>query len=124
VALLLLLRAVSDQRRAEHAHADDVEDPRHAGAADLLVDDDLLERPQAGAAVLGGPRDGGEPALGQLLLPRPAGRDGLGVLAPRGRLVLVLVEPCADRLAVRGQLRSVVEVHRSPRIERRCSGGT
>ena len=47
VALLLLLRAVRDQRRAEHADADDVEDPGHAGAADLLVDDDLLERAEA-----------------------------------------------------------------------------
>jgi hypothetical protein len=32
VALLLLLVAVRDQRRAEHADADDVEDPGHAGA--------------------------------------------------------------------------------------------
>ena len=60
VALLLLLGPVRDQRRAEHAHADDVEDPRHAGAADLLVDDHLLERAEPGAAVVRGPRHRGQ----------------------------------------------------------------
>ena len=59
----------------EHAHADDVEDPRHVGAADLLVDDHLLERAEAGAAVLGGPGHGGQPALGELASATRGGRS-------------------------------------------------
>ncbi len=85
VALLLLLAAVRDQRRPEHPHADDVEDPGHAGAPDLLVDDDLLERPEAGAAVLGGPGDGGEARLGEPALPVAAGGHGVVVVRAGGR---------------------------------------
>ena len=80
VALLLVLRAVGDQRRPEHAHADDVEDAEHARAADLLVDDDLMQRAEAGAAVLGRPRHRGEAALGEPALPAPAGGDRLVVV--------------------------------------------
>ena len=116
VALLLVLGAVRDQRRAEHAHADDVEDPGHAGAADLLVDDDLLERAEARAAVLGGPRHGGEPALGELALPARAARRPSASSSPRRRArPLVLLQPGAHLLAVLGQLRRVVQVQgRSP----------
>ena len=83
VALLLVLGAVGDQRRAEHADADHVEEPRHAGAADLLVDDDLMQRAEPLAAVLRGPGDGGEPGLGELALPLAVRGDGLH--RPRGR---------------------------------------
>src|SRR4051812_17430495 len=108
VAVLLVLVAVRDQRRAEHADADDVEDPRHAGAADLLVDHHLIERPEALPAVVRGPGDGGEAALGELALPLAAGVD----VVARRRLVLVLVEPGADRGAVLGKLGGVVQIHR------------
>ena len=111
VALLLVLAAVRDQRRPEHPHADDVEDPGHAGAADLLVDDDLLERAEAGAAVLGRPRHGGEPGLGEAALPGAAGGDGVLVVgAALGRLGAVRLQPGADAGAVLGQLRRVVQV--------------
>ena len=46
VARLLLLGAVGDDRRPEHADADDVEDAGHARPRDLLADDDLLDRPR------------------------------------------------------------------------------
>ena len=114
VALLLLLVAVRDQRRAEHADADDVEDPGHARAADLLVHDDLVERAEALAAVLGRPRDGGQPALGELVLPLAARRDIVAV----GRLRLVLVEPGAHLGAVLGQLGGVVQVQGEPPVVR------
>ena len=93
VALLLVLGAVRDQRRPEHPHADDVEDPGHAGAPDLLVDHDLLERPEAGAAVLGGPRHRGQAALGELALPRAPGGDR-GLVVARGSRA---PRPCARR---------------------------
>ena len=94
VALLLLLGAVRDERRPEHPDADDVEDPRHAGAADLLVDDDLLERAEAGAAVLGGPGDGGQAALGELAAARRGGRRRT---RRRRRGVAGAASPCAPR---------------------------
>ena len=115
VALLLLLVAVRDQRRAEHADADDVEDPGHAGAADLLVDDDLVERAEALAAVLGRPRDG-RPARPRRACAATArrARDIVAV----GRLRLVLVEPGAHLGAVLGQLGGVVQVHGEPPVVR------
>jgi hypothetical protein len=113
VALLLLLGTVRDQRRPEHPHADDVEDPGHARAPDLLVDDHLLQRAEPGAAVLGGPRDGREAALGEPSLPCAPRRDRRVVVAARvRRLVLVLFEPRAHLRAVLGQLGCVVQVHR------------
>ena len=116
VAVLLVLVAVRDQRRAEHADADDVEDPRHAGAPDLLVDDDLVERAEALPAVVRGPGDGGEAALGELALPLAAGVDVVGGAV--GRLVLVLVEPGAHLGAVLGQLGGVVQVQGEPPVVR------
>ena len=116
MALLLLLVAVRDQRRAEHADADDVEDPRHAGAPDLLVDDDLVERAEALPAVVRGPGDGGEAALGELALPRAAGVDVVGGAV--GRLVLVLVEPGPNFGAVLGQFGGVVQVQGEPPVVR------
>ena len=82
VARLLLVAAVGDQARAEHADADDVEDARDAGAAELLVDDDLLDRAQTLAAELLRPGDAGQPALGELALPRAARGQVSGVFGP------------------------------------------
>ena len=129
VALLLLLGAVGDDRRAEHADADDVEDPGHAGGGDLLVGDDLVQRPEALPAELGGPRRAVEAALGQPRLPRAPRGDLLVLVQLRGarvggRLALVLVEPGPDLGAVLRQLRSVVQVHaagRYPKVGRATS---
>ena len=79
VAPLLLLGAVGDDRRAEHADADDVEDAGHARARDLLADDDLLDGAETLAADVDRPGDAGQAALGELALPAPAGVD-VGVL--------------------------------------------
>ena len=117
VAALLLLGAVGDDRRPEHADADDVEDAGHAGPRDLLADDDLLDRPLALAADVDRPGDAGEAALGELALPAPARVDvrvvlGSGARAARlGRLRLVLLQPGAHLLAVLGLLWGVVQVH-------------
>ena len=111
VALLLLLGAVRDQRRAEHPDADDVEDAGHPGAADLLVDDHLLERAEAGAAVLRRPGDGGEAALGQAPLPCAPGRD-----------VLVVVTAARRRLALRAR-RARRGPWRGTRRARACRSG-
>ncbi len=116
VARLLLVAAVRDDRRPEHAHADHVEDAGDAGRADLLVDDHLLDRPAALAAELLGPHDAGQTALGELALPRaPGGEVGLlvavVVAARRRRLAAVLLEPLAYLGAVRGLLGRVVQIH-------------
>ena len=113
VALLLVLGAVRDQRRAEHADADHVEQPGHARAPDLLVDDDLVQRPEPLPAVVGRPGDRREPGARELALPLAVRGDGLHVLAaaPLRRLVCVLVEPGADLRPVLRQLGRVVQVH-------------
>jgi hypothetical protein len=108
---------VGDDRRAEHVDADHVEDPRDAGAGDLLVDDHLLDRAEALAADLGGPGHPGEAALGQPALPAAPRQDvgvvlGAGPRAARlGGLVAVLAQPRAHPLAIGGLLGRVVEVH-------------
>ena len=56
VAALLLLGAVRDQARPEHPDPDHVEDPGHLRPRDLLVDRDLLDRPQSAAADLAAAR--------------------------------------------------------------------
>ena len=118
VAGLLLVAAVGDDRRAEHPHADRVEDPRDARTADLLVADDLLDRAQALPAELPRPGHAREPALGELALPRaPRGHhlilvfDRLGARGDRG-FRGVLREPFPHLGAIGGLLGSVVEIHR------------
>ena len=117
VARLLLLVAVGDDRRAEHADADRVEDPGHFRLGDLLVADHLLDRPEALAAVLLRPGHAREAALGELALPGAPRGDDLGLVLERpgpvqdGRLRLVLLEPGAHLGAVGGLLRCVVEIH-------------
>ena len=88
-------------------------------AADLLVDDDLLDRAEALAAELLRPGDAGEAGLGELALPGAARGDDLVLVrrARRRRAVtgasrLVRLEPGAHLLAVRGLLRRVVQIHR------------
>jgi hypothetical protein len=76
VAGLLLVRAVRDEARPEHPDADDVEDPGHAAPADLLVDDDLLDRPEALAADLLGPRSA-RPSPASASLPCQARRASM-----------------------------------------------
>ena len=105
VARLLRVGPVGDERRAEHADADRVQDPRDARGRDLLVDDDVLDRPAALAAVLRRPRHPGQPGLGELALPAPARRDvRLVLVAARGgwRGVAMRGEPRSHRLAIGG----------------------
>jgi hypothetical protein len=114
---LLLLAAVGDQARAEHADADHVEDPGDARLGDLLVGDDLLDRAQALAAEVLGPGDAGQAALRELPLPGAPGVDVgavVGGAGRRGRLRLVLVQPGPHLLAVPGLLRRVVQIHALP----------
>ncbi len=119
VAALLLVGAVGDDRRPEHPDADRVEDPGHFRASDLLVDDHLLDRAEALAAVLLGPGHTGEPALGELALPGATGGDQLVLVLDRvrsaddGSFVPVLVEPAAHLRAVCALLGRVVEIHGS-----------
>ena len=117
VALLLLLGSVGDDRGAEHADADGVENPRNARRVDLLVDDHLLQRAQALPAVLGRPGDTGEARLGQLALPGAVRGDRLVLVLDRvlaaqdGGFVAVFPKPGANLRAVLGLLRGVVQVH-------------
>ncbi len=83
VAGLLLLRAVGDDRGAEHADADRVEDAGHFRARDLLVADDLLDRTETLPAEVLGPGHAREPALGELALPRAARGDDLVLVLDR-----------------------------------------
>ena len=84
---------------------------------ELLVDDHLVQRPEPLPAVVGRPRDRGEPGLGQAALPLAVARDGLVLVLDRAgtaqdrRLAGVLVEPAAHLGAVLGELGGVVEVH-------------
>src|SRR5262249_56752787 len=80
IARLLLVAAVGDDRRPEHPHTDRVQDPRHSRPADLLVADDLLDRPESLPAELLGPGHTREATFGELALPRPAGGDYLPLL--------------------------------------------
>ncbi len=117
VARLLLVGPVRDDRRAEHAHADRVEDARHFGLGDLLVADDLLDRTEALPAELLRPGHAGQPALGELALPGAPGGDYLRLVLDRVRAAhdrrfgLVLIEPSAYLGAVRGLVLCVVEIH-------------
>ncbi len=87
VAALLLVGAVGDDRRPEHADADRVEDAGDFGPGDLLVADDLLDRPEALPAVLLRPGDAGETALGELALPGAPRGDDLVLVLDRVRTV-------------------------------------
>jgi hypothetical protein len=118
VALLLLLVAVGDDRRTQHAHTDRVEDPRNLRAPDLLVANDLLDRSEALPAILLGPGHAGQAALCELALPNAPGGDDLVLVggarigAPQdGRFGGVLLQPRAHLRAVRGLLGCVVEIH-------------
>src|SRR6185436_15890903 len=112
VARLLRVGPVGDERRAEHAYADRVQDPGDPRGRDLLVDDDVLDRPEALAAVILRPRHAGQSALGELALPAPARGDvGLVLIAARGgrRGVAVRGEPRSHGLAIAGLIRAVAE---------------
>ncbi len=117
VARLLLVGAVGDDRRAEHADADDVEDSGHFYTSDLLVADHLLDRTEPLSAVLLWPGHAREAALGELALPgAPRGEDLRLVLQCPGagedrRLGGVLCEPAPHPGAVGGLLWCVVEIH-------------
>ena len=86
VLFLLLVRAVDDQGRSEHVNAG-AADRRRAGLGELLIEDELLHRREAAAAVLGRPvrRDP---------MPRGEGRMPVDRGRQRGRIIgLAVVLP-------------------------------
>src|SRR5690606_10251362 len=87
-ALLLLLGAVGDDRRARHADADGEHAGVHVVAALFLVEDALLDAGAPAAAVLLRPRDAGPAVVVLDALPRFALADvlALGFLARRLRV--------------------------------------
>ena len=117
IARLLLIVAVGDDRGAEHAHADRVEDAGHLRAPYLLVADHLLDRTEALAAVLLRPGHPRQATLSELALPAaPRGDDRLLVgdrvgTGEHRRFRLVLFEPAPDLGAIGGLLGCVVEIH-------------
>ena len=102
-ALLLLVRAVRDQRRAEQFLTEVVDLVRGVGAGVLLVERDPVGDRQPTAAVLHRPAQAGQTRRRQMLVPRQALFERL-VLAPwpaqaleRGEFADQIVgEPLAD----------------------------
>ena len=78
-ALLLLVRAVHDQRRAEQREAVPA-DLRRAGTRALLGEDELLHRGEPGAAVLPRPMRGEPAPFGECRAPLLGGLAPLGVV--------------------------------------------
>ena len=131
-ALLLLLRAPREQRRAAHADADDVEGPWRLVAGQHVVH--VLRLPgaqrQAGA-VLGRPRRGGVARLAHELAPRRRSR-GRGATPSRRRRHRRRSPPsspragsrAATRASARGAARpSTRAPRRSSCASRRCACG-
>jgi len=121
VALLLLGRAVGDDRRPAHADADVVDDLGDAQTAALLGDDRVLHRRTALAAMLLGPRHADETAVVQHLLVSATtllhGGEVTAVVVGAVELVEVIGEVLADRAPPLRFLRCVVEVHAgAPRV--------
>jgi hypothetical protein len=119
VALLLLVAAVRDERRPEHADADDVEDP---GTPARPISWEMITcsiGPRPWPPNSFGHVRPARPALGELPLPHAARGDHLvlvgdGIRAlDDGRLGLVLLEPGTHRLTELRLFRTVVEVHGS-----------
>ena len=79
-ALLLLVGAELDQRRAEQLLAEVVDQLRRVGPGVLLVEDDLLGQAEPAAAVLLRPAEAGPAVLGEVAVPGPP------FLGPRARL--------------------------------------
>jgi hypothetical protein len=102
-ALLLLGRAVGDQRRPEQFLAEVVDLVGRVRAGVLLIERDAVRNRQASPAVLDRPAQAGQTGSRQLLVPRPPFLEGL-VLAPwrakaleRGEFADEVVgEPVAD----------------------------
>jgi 2-(1,2-epoxy-1,2-dihydrophenyl)acetyl-CoA isomerase len=105
--MLLLGAAVGDQRRPEHAKADEVEHAGQAGPLQLLRDDYLLDRAEAESAELRRPADAGQSAIGEHLLPGAPLRDILAV----GRPAAVLAQEGPDSFSEFRLGGVVVEVH-------------
>ena len=117
-ALLLLLGAERDQRRAEQLLAEVVDAGGRVGAGVLLVEDHLLEQRQPAAAVLLGPADAGPavlrevPVPGHALVVRLVLAAGTALAAQLGELAgEVVLQPRADLGAERLVLGTVGEIH-------------
>ena len=89
--VLLLGRAVREQRGPDEVDADAADELGRACAGELLDDDEVLDRAGAAPAVLLGPRDADPAALGELALPLAPERDLVGeVVEPRRQALAVL----------------------------------
>lgn len=117
VAVLLLVAAVGDDRRAELADRDVVDDRRAPGSGQLGVGDHLLGGTEPGTTELRGPGDADEAGLRELRLPLPIGGGvgGVEVGRRRRRLGGVRRDPLAGPSPELGLLGCVVQIHPSPR---------
>ena len=102
VALLLLLRAPGDDRRARHAEPDHPDVRRRLGARELFEEDGLVAVRRTRAAVLLRPGETGVACGAELLAPlavgvlEPAGTAGLRALGEvlRDEVAHLLTEGC------------------------------
>ena len=106
-ALLLLLGAVGEDRRADDADAEVVDDLRRVGAGHLLDVGDLLGDRGAAPAVLGRPGDRHPAVGGERRLPGAQRGDALGLGQLRDALAAQVVgemggEPAAQLAAELG----------------------
>ena len=116
-ALLLLGRAVREERRPDEVDADATDELGRAGASELLGDDEVLDRSDAATAVLLGPRHADPAARGELRLPLASERDLVGEVVEAGRQPLavlprqVVAQPGAHLVAQARLLGGRGEVH-------------
>src|SRR5262249_53395979 len=103
VALLLRLGAVHDDRGPDEPDAEAVDRGRRADAGILVLQDGLLHRRRAPAAVLLGPQHADVTRLVELAVPGLALRERLEVFPGR-----VGLEPAAGLLAKRAVLGRIV----------------
>src|SRR5262249_33356875 len=109
VALLLLRRAVHDDRRPDEADAEAMDGRRRVRARHLVCGDRLLHRRRSAAAVLLGPAHADVAGLVHRAMPRAPllERRELGARDVRGK-------PCASLIAERTILGRECQIHRKP----------
>src|SRR5690606_7795094 len=113
IALLLLLGAVVDQRRADDADAESVDAGRGVDARHLLGHNGLLHGSRVAAAVLLRPAHTDEAGVVELAVPLAALLDRADALAWHVRL-----QPAANLLAEGFVFGRIAEIHRGPSSRR------